>query len=165
MPAGISVAVSDVDMRIRLAVKPDAEQCVAENCLQNQAFDARVQQLGAQLSTAAYAQFPTLKKRVPSFVFSVVDKKDAGSASNAGGKVLLFRGLQALELSDDALSFVLAREMAHVIGKHHNKNISTKLIISALATILWSPLKIEFSINFERNFSKNLNFTLNSPIF
>lgn len=61
VPAGISVAVSDVDMRMRLAVKPDAEQCVAENCLQNQAFDARVQQLGAQLSTAAYAQFPTLK--------------------------------------------------------------------------------------------------------
>ena len=142
VPAGISAVVSDVDMRMRLAVKPDAAQCVAENCLQNQAFDARVQQLGAQLSTAAYAQFPTLKKRVPSFVFSVVDKKDAGSASNAGGKVLLFRGLQALELSDDALSFVLAREMAHVIGKHHNKNISTKLIISALATILFPAVGI-----------------------
>ena len=72
----------------------------------------------------------------------MVDKKDAGSASNAGGKVLLFRGLQALELSDDALSFVLAREMAHVIGKHHNKNISTKLIISALATILFPAVGI-----------------------
>ena len=142
VPSGISDAVSDVDMRMRLAVKPDAAPCVAENCLQNQLFDARVQQLGAQLSTAAYTQYPTLKKRVPNFVFSVADKKDAGSASNAGGKVVVFRGLQAFELSDDALSFVLAREMAHVIGKHHNKNISTKLIISALATILFPAVGI-----------------------
>ena len=142
VPAGISEAVSDVDMRVRLAAKPNAEQCVAENCLQNQLFDARVQQLGKQLTTAAYAQYPTLKKRVPSFVFSVVDKKDAGSASNAGGKEVLFRGLQPLELTDDALSFIMAREMAHVIGKHHNKNTSTKLIISALATILFPAVGI-----------------------
>ena len=142
VPAGISDAVSDVDMRVRLATKPNAEQCLAENCLQNQLFDARVQQLGGQLATVAYAQYPTLKKRVPSFVFSVVDKKDAGSASNAGGKVVFFRGLQQLELTDDALSFIVAREMAHVIGKHHNKNTSTKLIISALATILFPAVGI-----------------------
>jgi Zn-dependent protease with chaperone function len=142
VPVGISDAVSDVDMRMRLAAKPNAASCVADICLQNQAFDARVQQLGTQLSAAAYAQYPTLKKRTPNFVFSVVDKKDAGSASNAGGKVVLFRGLQQLELTDDALSFVMAREMAHVIGKHHNKNTSTKLIISALATILFPAVGI-----------------------
>ena len=142
VPAGISDAVSNVDMRVRLAAKPNAEQCVAENCMNNQLFDTRVQQLGKQLTTAAYAQYPTLKKRVPSFVFSVVDKKDAGSASNAGGKVVVFRGLQQLELTDDVLSFIMAREMAHVIGKHHNKNTSTKLLISALATILFPAIGI-----------------------
>ena len=142
VPEGISDAVSDVDMRMRLATKPNAAQCVAEFCLQNQLFDSRVQQLGTQLSTAAYAQYPTLKKRVPNFMFSVVDKKGAGSASNASGKVVIFRGVQQLELTDDALSFVMAREMAHVIGKHHNKNISTKLIISALATILFPAVGI-----------------------
>ena len=142
VPAGISDVVSDVDMRVRLAAKPNAEQCIAESCSQNQLFDARVHQLGKQLTTAAYAQYPMLKKRVPSFVFSVVDKKDAGSASNAGGKVVVFRGLQQFELTDDALSFIMAREMAHVIGKHHNKNISTKLMISALATILFPAVGI-----------------------
>lgn len=142
VPAGISDVVSDVDMRVRLAAKPNAEQCIAESCSQNQLFDARVQQLAKQLTTAAYAQYPMLKKRVSSFVFSVVDKKDAGSASNAGGKVIVFRGLQQLQLTDDALSFIMAREMAHVIGKHHNKNISTKLMISALATILFPAVGI-----------------------
>ena len=142
VPSVISDAVSEVDMQLRLAAKSNAVSCVADICLQNQAFDARVQQLGTQLSNAAYAQYPTLKKRVPNFAFSVVDKKDAGSASNARGKVVIFRGLQPFALSDDALSFVMAREMAHVIGKHHNKNTSTKLIISALATILFPAIGI-----------------------
>ena len=142
VPVGISDAVSDVDMQLRLAAKPNVASCIADICLQNQAFDARVQQLGAQLSAAAYVEYPLLKKRLPSFVFSVADKKEAGSASNARGKVVLFRGLQQLTLTDDALSFVIAREMAHVIGKHHNKNISTKLIISALATILFPAVGI-----------------------
>ena len=142
VPVGISDAVSDVDMQLRLAAKPNVASCIADICLQNQAFDARVQQLGAQLSAAAYVEYPLLKKRLPSFVFSVADKKEAGSASNARGKVVLFRGLQQLTLTDDALRFVIAREMAHVIGKHHNKNISTKLIISALATILFPAVGI-----------------------
>ena len=142
VPSLISDAVSDVDMQLRLAVKTTVAACTADICPQNYAFDARVQQLGAQLSTATYAQNPTLKKRVPNFVFSVADKKEAGSASNARGKVVIFRGLQQYELTDDALSFVMAREMAHVIGKHHNKNTSTKLIISALASILFPAVGI-----------------------
>ena len=142
VPVGISDAVSDVDMQLRLAAKSNAASCVADICQENQAFDMRVQQLGAQLSTAAYAQYPPLKKRLPSFIFSVANKKEAGSASNARGRVVLFRGLQQLALTDDALSFIMAREMAHVIGKHHNKNISTKLIISALATILFPAVGI-----------------------
>ena len=142
VPEGISNAVSDMDMQVRLAAKPNAAPCFAENCIINQDFDARVQQLGGHLSEAAYVVYPNLKKRVPSFVFSVVDKKDPGTASNGGGKVVLFRGLQQLELTDDALSFIIAREMGHVIGKHHNKNTSTKLIISALASILFPAVGI-----------------------
>jgi len=142
VPEGISNAVSDMDMQVRLAAKSNAAPCFAENCIINQDFDVRVQQLGGHLSEAAYVVYPNLKKRVPSFVFSVVDKKDPGTASNGGGKVVLFRGLQQLELTDDALSFIIAREMGHVIGKHHNKNTSTKLVISALASILFPAVGI-----------------------
>jgi hypothetical protein len=129
-------------MRVRLAAKANAAPCVAESCNFNQEFDARVQQLGTQLSASAYAVYPTIKTRVSQFTFSVVDKKDAGTASNGAGKVVLFRGLQQLELSDEALSFVMAREMGHVIGKHHVTNTSTKLIISALATVLFPAVAI-----------------------
>jgi predicted Zn-dependent protease len=142
VPDSISDIYSDVDMRVRLAAKPNAAPCVAQACETQQEFDARVQQLGAQLSVSAHSLYPTLKKRVPQFAFSVVDKKEPGTASNGAGKVVLFRGLQHYELTDDALSFIIAREMGHVIGKHHTKNTSTKLIISALASIAFPALAV-----------------------
>ncbi|MGB7814761.1 MAG: M48 family metalloprotease [Methylotenera sp.] len=142
VPDNISNIYSDVDMRVRLATKPNAVPCEAENCNLQQEFDARVQQLGAQLSAAAFLVYPTLNKHVHQFVFSVVDKKDPGIASNGAGKIVLFRGLQQLELTDDALSFIIAREMGHVIGKHHTKNTSIKLIISALASIAFPALAV-----------------------
>ena len=141
-PHSISDIYSDVDMRVRLAAKPNAAPCVAEACNFNQAFDTRVQQLGAQLSSSAYSFYPALKKRVPQFAFSVIDKKEPGIASNGAGKVVLFRGLQQYELTDDALSFIMAREMGHVIGLHHSKNTYTKLIISALATVAFPALAV-----------------------
>jgi hypothetical protein len=138
----ISDIYSDVDMRVRLAVKADAAPCVAESCNLNQEFDARVQQLGAQLSSSAYAVYPAIKKRVKQFIFAVVDKKDAGTASNGAGKVVLFRGLQQLNLSDDALSFVMAREMGHVIGDHHASNTYTKFLISVVASVAFPALAV-----------------------
>ncbi len=142
VPESISNIYSDVDMRVRLATKLNAAPCKAENCRLNQAFDDRIQQLGIQLTAAAFLVYPVLKKRMTQFTFSVVDKKDLGTASNGAGKVVLFRGLQQLELTDDALSFIMAREMGHVIGKHHTKNTSTKLIISALASIAFPALAV-----------------------
>jgi predicted Zn-dependent protease len=137
VPESISDAYSDIDMRLRLAAKPSAAPCVAAACELNREFDARVQQMGEKLAASAYVLYPTLKKHVEQFSFAVVDKEAAGAASNGNGKVVLFRGLQSYQLTDDALGFVMAREMGHVIGNHHHKNSSTKLIISAIATVLF----------------------------
>jgi hypothetical protein len=141
-PSGITDVYSDIDMRLRLAIKPDAVPCVAEGCEFNQAFDARVQQLGAQLATSAFVVYPALKDNVKQFSFSVVDKKNPGTASNGAGKVVLFRGVQQLELSDDVLSFVIAREMGHVISDHHTTNTYTKLIISLVASVAFPALAV-----------------------
>ena len=142
VPDGISNIMSDIDMNVRLAIKSSVAPCVAEHCSNNQVFNDRVQQLGMQLTTAAYQIYPALQKRVPQFTFSVIDKAELGAASNGAGKVLLFRGLQALELDDESLNFIIAREMGHVIGRHHSKNTSTKLIISALASVLFPAVAI-----------------------
>jgi Peptidase family M48 len=137
VPESISDTYSDIDLRVRLATKPSAEPCIAEACELNREFDARVKQVGDKLAATAYVLYPTFKSRVEQFNFEVVDKKNPGAASNGAGKVVLFRGLQSFQLTDDALGFVIAREMGHVIGKHHHKNSSTKLIISAIATVLF----------------------------
>ncbi len=129
-------------MRMRLATKPNAKACAGELCGLNSAFDAQVQQLGERLTTTAYKAYPDLRKRVPGFTFIVVDKKEPGMASNGGGKVVIFRGTQHLELSEDAFNFILAREMGHVIGQHHNKNTSTKIIFSVLASVLFPAVSL-----------------------
>lgn len=140
--ATISNIYSDIDMRMRLAAKPNAGPCLGEACVLNSAFDAQVQRCGETLATAAYKAYPDLRKRVKNFTFIVVDKKELGMASNGAGKVVVFRGIQNLELSEDALSFILAREMGHVIGRHHNKNASTKILFSVLASVLFPAISL-----------------------
>lgn len=136
-PTSVHRLYSDVDMRLSLAIKPNMDACIAEQCQENQVFDDRVNLIGQQLAAIAYELYPNLSNRVPSFQFAVVDKQVEGTASNADGDIVVFRGLQQLSLNDEALSFIIAREMGHVMGKHHTKNTSTKLIISAVASVIF----------------------------
>ena len=133
----ISNFYSEIDLRMRLATKRNAKVCIAEVCTLNAAFDAQVHRLGERLVVTAYKAYPDLRERVENFTFIVVDKNESRMASSGAGKIVIFRGIQNLELSDDAVSFILAREMGHVIGHHHYKNTSTKLIFSVLASVLF----------------------------
>jgi hypothetical protein len=133
----ISNFYSDIEMRMKLAVKADAQPCSIEKCAENQAFDARVLLIGESLAKSAYALYPELKKTVPKFDFEVVDKKVLGSASNAGGKVVLFRPIQMLDLDDNAIAFIIGREMGHVIAKHHKSNAKTKIFFTVLTGVLF----------------------------
>jgi hypothetical protein len=128
---------ANINLKIKLATTQNAQPCEGEQCDINLAFDQKVQQIGQKLSISAFALYPALETRIPYFAFNIADKKEAGTASNADGQIVVFRGVQTLMLSDEALTFILAREMSHVIAKHHHKNTSTKLIISALATVFF----------------------------
>ena len=138
----ISDFYSDINMRVHLASKANDVACSGEVCLSNQIFDAQVQAIGQSLAKSAYEIYPELKKKTPKFEFSVADKKDLGSASNGSGKVVIFRGVQHLDLGDDALSFLVAREMGHVIGRHHNSNAKTKLLFTVLTGVLFPAVSI-----------------------
>jgi len=141
-PSTISNIYSDIDMRVRLATKPNAKACVGDACAVNNTFDALVTELGGRLAVTANKMYPDLKGRIKDFTFVVVDKKEPGMASNAAGKIVVFRGIQNLELSEEAVSFILAREMGHVIGRHHNKNTSTKIIFSVLASVFFPAVSL-----------------------
>ena len=142
IPSGISDLYSDIDMRVRLSAKVSALACVAEECAENSAFDARIDAIGRYLSKAALMAYPQKRKVIDNFNFSVADKLEAGTVSNNKGQIVVFRGVQGLQLSDDALGFVIAREMSHVLAGHHVTNTSTKLIISALASVLFPAFAI-----------------------
>ena len=138
----ISDIYSDIDMRVRLATKAGVAACQAIQCEQNRDFDARVSAIGHYLSKVALQLYPQQQKVIQRMVFSVADKQEPGTASNNKGQIVVLRGVQHLQLSDDALGFVIAREMAHVMAGHHATNTSTKLVISALVSVLFPAVAI-----------------------
>lgn len=133
---------SDAELQVKLAITPDALHCADAACDENLSFDARVTQFGAELSANAYELYPALRRDVPEFAFTVAEKSQSGTASNKLGHVVVFRGTQDLLFSDQALKFLMAREMAHVIAKHHDKNVSTKLLISVLTAVAFPAVAI-----------------------
>src|SRR5664279_382139 len=142
-PAPIGDIYSDVNMRVQLATtKNISVPCTDEECAPNKEFDQQVQQLGARLEKSSFDTYPDLAKRVSRFKFVVAEKEERGSTSNAVGKVVIFRGVQELYLDEQALAFVIAREMGHVISRHHDENSGTSILLSVLVGVLFPASNI-----------------------
>lgn len=142
-PAPISDVYSDAEMQLDLAILPSIQTpCTEEECELNRAFDAQVQQLGARIAAAAYDAHPDLIERISHFEFEVVEKGEPGITSNASGKIVILRGTQQIGLDEGALTFVIAREMGHVISQHHNENTTTRIILSIAAGLLFPALNL-----------------------
>ena len=137
VPQQVSSVYSEVNMRLQLVTTFDAKtKCAEHECDASKEFDLRVARLGAVLADKAFELYPDLRERIGHFDFVIAEKADPGTTSNAGGTVVIFGGTRLLELSDPALAFVLAREMGHVIARHHNENTATKIIVGVLAQVL-----------------------------
>lgn len=122
---------------VELAMEGNSGPCDGEQCAKLDEFRARVQEQGARASVLAYTYYPELRRRIPEFQFEVVKKAGLGASSDASGRVMLYEGLAWQDLSDDALCFVIMREMGHAVEQHHVSNLKTKLAITALASILF----------------------------
>jgi len=137
VPQQFSSVYSEINMRLQLVTTADAKtHCAESECDASKAFDLRVARLGERLSEKAFELYPELRTRIDHFDFVIAEKAEPGTTSNASGTVVIFGGTRALELSDPALAFVLAREMGHVIASHHNENTATKIIVGILAQVL-----------------------------
>ena len=110
--------------------------CGDADCFNREQFERRVAGVGARLAAAAYQAYPGLAERVPGFDFSVVDKAEPGTVSTAGGQVVVLRPVSTVAPGEEALAFVIAREIGHVVGRHHDENTGASLVVSALATVL-----------------------------
>ncbi|MDP2823091.1 MAG: M48 family metalloprotease [Sulfuritalea sp.] len=139
---GFSAVYSEFDMHLQLVTAADAPLCREAECAADREFDQRILALGRRLADVAYRQHVELHLRFPRFEFIVADKADAGTASSAAGTVVIYRGVQRLDLGDAALAFVLAREMSHVIGGHHDENVTTSILVAVAVQILFPVLNI-----------------------
>ena len=137
-PAPIGDVYSDVGMRVHLATAKSIDTpCAGDECAPNREFDQQVKQLGGHLAKSAFDTYPDLVKRVSRFEFVVAEKEELGSTSSAAGKVVIFRGVQELHLDEQAMAFVIAREMGHVIAHHHDENSGTSILLSVLVGVLF----------------------------
>lgn len=139
---GFSAVYSEFDMHLQLVTAADAPACQDAQCVADRAFDQRVLALGRRLAVSAFRQHADLYLRFPRFEFIVVDKVEPGAASSAGGTVMVYRGLQAMNLDDAVLAFVLAREMCHIIAGHHDENVAASVLVAVAAQILFPALNI-----------------------
>ncbi|OGS90620.1 MAG: hypothetical protein A2Z95_04075 [Gallionellales bacterium GWA2_60_18] len=135
-PASVSTVYSEANMQLSLVTAANADSpCNGAECELNRAFDQRVLRLGTDLAQAAFATYPDLTRRLGRFEFVIAEKADPGSVSSAAGTVVIFRGVQKLRLDEDTLGFLIAREMGHVIGRHHEENAATGIWFSVLAAV------------------------------
>ena len=135
-PTSVSAVYSEVDMQLSLVTATNTDSpCAGAACELDRAFDQRVLRLGTSLAQSAFASYPDLAKRFDKFEFVIAEKADPGSVSSASGTVVIFRGVQKLRLGDETLGFLIAREMGHVVGRHHEENTATSILFSVLATV------------------------------
>lgn len=106
-----------------------------------QRFALQVARVAGALQEGAQRLFPDLAQRVPGMADSrfdvhVVEGDQPGSASSANGRIALTAALGARAPYDDWMAFVIAREMGHVIARHHEENSASGIVTSVLMNIL-----------------------------
>ena len=136
VPAPVSALYSEVHMEFSLATESNTDSPCIEECKLDHAFEQRVLRLGARLAHVAFEIYPELTERFDKFNFVVAEKVSPGSTSSAAGTVAIFRGVQKLQLSEEALAFLIAREMGYVIGRHHDEKAATGILFSVLGSVL-----------------------------
>jgi len=104
-------------------------------------FARQVQRLAGVLQKGAQDLYPDLQQRAPGlpagrFDVYVVDANEQGSASSPNGRIALNSVLGTQRPYDDWVAFVIAREMGHVIGRHHEENSMASMATSTLMNIL-----------------------------
>jgi hypothetical protein len=123
-------------MKLSLVTEADSvSPCIETECELDRAFDQKILRISTDLARSAFETYPDLVKRFGKFEFVIAEKANPGSVSNASGKVVIFRGIQKLGLGDEALAFLIAREMGHVISRHHEENSATRIMFTVLAAI------------------------------
>lgn len=133
VPTPMSAVYSEVNMRLMLVTRADApNRCTDPLCSMWDGLDQRVARIGPDLARAAYQLYPDLGSRVRNFEFIIADKSEPGTVSSSAGRIIILRPVSTLAPNDAAFAFILAREIGHVVAKHHEENVAATLLVSGL---------------------------------
>jgi predicted Zn-dependent protease len=104
-------------------------------------FALQVRRIADALENGARRLYPDLAQRVPGlpgggFDVYVVSGLNPGSNSSANGRIALNSALGTPQPYDDWMAFVIAREMGHVIARHHEENSSAGIATSVILNLL-----------------------------
>lgn len=148
-PEPISALYSSFDLNMTLAaLAPVATSCVGVQCQVDQGFERQVLRLGTRLAETAHATYPELKERIPQFTFVVAEKVEAGSSSDASGTVVIYRGVRRARIDEETLAYLIAREMGHVIARHHDEKSAATIISSLIAQLVLAPANLARGVAF-----------------
>lgn len=134
-PQEIGIAYSETEMHGRLLFAGE-HRCDGRECEDAAHFRREVKRLAERLTRAAHRLAAELDLPPPRFEVSVPAKSEPGTLSSAAGSVVIFDGLRKIGFEEPALAFVLAREMGHVMSRHHEENSATNVIASVVAALL-----------------------------
>ncbi len=107
----------------------------------DKSFKRDIENLAIPLQEAAMRLYPDLawcarKADVGCFDVYIVDSKAPGSSSSPNGRISLNSGLVQKQPNETVLAFVIAREMGHVIARHHQEQSSVSIVASVLLNVL-----------------------------
>lgn len=148
-PEPISALYSSFDLGMTLAaLAPVETSCVGVQCQVDKGFERQVLRLGTRLAETAYATYPALKERIPQFTFIVAEKIDAGSSSDASGTIVIYRGVRKARIDEETLGYLIAKEMGHVIARHHDEKSAATIISSLIAQLVLAPANLARGVAF-----------------
>jgi Zn-dependent protease with chaperone function len=135
LPA-VQVAYADASLEISERARSIAAALPCEpgcgSATERAALAARVAVLGSELEAAARAVSPELFERIQRFDLEVSGSLGAGTESSAGGRIVVGAGLVELAPTNAVVSFLIAREMAHVIARHGEEDSGASILFSVL---------------------------------
>lgn len=137
VPTGVSEVYSEVDLQMKLATAeaPTADQS-EDQCLLLD-YQRQIRKLMERVVVTAKRLYPDLEERGVKFRFEVAPSAQAGVLSNAGGAIIILQGTHEMQLPDSVLAYIVAREMGHVIGRHHDENSAATVMFSVLTQVLF----------------------------
>lgn len=104
-------------------------------------FVLDVERIASALQKEALQRYPDLAWCTPRenggcFDVYIVEGDAPDSSSSANGRIALSAALGRWRSYEGVLAFVIAREMGHVVARHHKERSSLSIVTSALLNIL-----------------------------